>query len=450
MANNGGGPPAQKLILDERPRTNATIGLDYPMPIDSEQAQRLIVHFFLRKARKHRFEFSWNEDNNGLPKLLRSIEIRGIPEEVIPSLRTAAEVAQRAWLKYGHRYDPNKPVVLPSQFGGWRAEASMCSNCDKYLNAGGWPAGCVPVSYLWTGPGELNNKFRYLRRYLFKKKTEETPIMEKGTDMHELLVLMRNPVTSIPEFIEKLAEGKTVVWMIPVCSPLHGFRARPPDAIISRLEPNKNGEGYHLTHWVIEDKTHAGGSYFKQVWAEGIIMSTEGTLLRWNADELKNEDDEVEEDKSKDDKFKHTPGAPLMEALRRRLGVDENVDITVDVYVAINAYADDTNPNMPLDNYAYLRDGTPKPEKVKEPMYWSRNFRVRDEYRELSDGVKMTRSELIEAYKLGYVPETAEQRKYHQTTFKRHTKHTPVGYIDRLIDGGVVLRVKAPDEKTKG
>lgn len=460
----------QRKIDDSRPRTDFMLELKPPIPDSFTHTMRFLRNFVDRDSKKHSFVYSvlpgkpvvfvaeadatgklvLREPNTGEKDVhalstIGAIEFKSIPVELTEVMKTALEVLSGAWDRHGRSHlqtmvgeerlsivNGQKKLPMITDRPTWKAVTTMCQGCDKYEH--GWGPGCVAVSYLW---GDWERNQHYVNRYRHHIDVVETEPIRRGTRMHDLLVMMRNPVEDVDRFLDRLARGERVGWMIPICAPRHGLRARPPDWVVSQL--HKEGDGYKLVHIVVEDKASGNPTYWNQVWGEAIILANRNALLHRYMSGHKH------------DEFQSTPGVPLIEALERKLGINvgdwraehdqvvveppgplkipTNIDdpgpISVDVYSAINVYTNEgskrlKNPRLPVDNYAWLMGGV-KPPNVEYPRLWSRDGRVRDI--KLQDRVLGIRKQRIEAYERGSAlpPKKVTKRLQYRFTSSNRT-----------------------------
>jgi hypothetical protein len=397
---------------------NRTIRFEHPIPVDSKQAARLLRNIMEPAKEYYGFTIKMNTSAaefalGRTTTWINSLQLDNIPELIVPMLEGAVAVAGNAWEKYKEEYILNPGKMLRVEFDPnvFKNMAQRCIGCHAYLN-GGWGAGCVSVSWLW---GDSNRNKDYLRRYLEKKIITKTPAMVAGTIRHEMLLLMRNPVEEVGEFIERLLTQKPVKWVLPICSPANGLRARPPDLIVSEL--SKVNDGFQLIHWIVEDKPHPRGTYYVQVWGEGKIAADFNMLVH-------NEPQAGKTRTENDDAFKAHRGVMLNWELEKKMkesGMMGKHDLLhTQVYVVINPYADKLNPDIPLDHYDYLPHGTPK-DGVKEPLLWSVDGRVVDENSGYLDTLTGARSSRVDALVRGYhkPPKRDSQKKHYKFTKSR-------------------------------
>lgn len=104
-----------------------------------------------------------------------------------------------------------------------------------------------------------------------------TPAMLKGTADHKTLEEMRKVDTNPESVIARIRNKETFYFLMNFCSVRYGLRGTV-DAVLC------DWQGSTLRFLIIDDKTHAAGHYFKQIWAYGMILSDPNCLYTKSMD----------------------------------------------------------------------------------------------------------------------------------------------------------------------
>ena len=228
---------AQTRVDDQRPRTNLYLDPSASMPIDSRQARRFLRTFVERKSKTHSFTYTINPgESEGHSKdpsrMLRAVDIRNIPTEIVEDITSAEIIASSAWKKYGKMYVQDEQDIQMIWHG---AEGPACWDCPAFSRVEGWGPSCLPVSYSWHDPQD------YVDRYYHHKIVVETRQMEMGTDMHEKLIMMQNLEETLNGFFRKAPSSGSRLMKPEMnstrragCSAFsHAWRSAPPMPVMT-------------------------------------------------------------------------------------------------------------------------------------------------------------------------------------------------------------------------